>query len=241
VALICNFPPPEENKPSLLAHRDVETLFHEFGHALHSIMTRAKHSRFAGTSVPRDFVEAPSQMLENWIWDKTVLDSFATHYQNPNQKIPAEILAKLEEARLGTVGVFYRRQLSFGLLDLKLHMDADSVEDPIKSSGDVISDVFFPVQPGTAFAAYFGHLTGYDAGYYGYAWAEAIAQDMATVFDKAPNRYYDKEAGRRLRKEIYEPGDSRDVNESIAKFLGRERSIQPFLKSIGIEQKNGSK
>ena len=88
--------------------------------------------------------------------------------------------------------------------------------------------------PDTAFVAYFGHLMHYDAGYYGYAWADAIAADMATVFEKAPNGYYDQSAGRRLRKEVYEMGDSRDVNISIERFLGRPRSLDPFLKKIGI-------
>jgi Zn-dependent oligopeptidase len=88
--------------------------------------------------------------------------------------------------------------------------------------------------PDTAFIAYFGHIIGYSAGYYGYAWADAISADMATVFENAPDRFFDKEAGTRLRREIYEPGDSRDVNISIEKFLGRERSLEPFLESIGI-------
>ena len=105
-------------------------------------------------------------------------------------------------------------------------------------SNKVLSDVFLPMPPDTAFVAYFGHLMGgYDAGYYGYAWADAIAADMATVFEKAPNGYFDQTAGHRLRVEIYEPGDSRDVNISIEKFLGRPRSLEPFLKKIGIEKK----
>jgi thimet oligopeptidase len=238
VALICNFPAPTKDKPSLLAHTDVETLFHEFGHAMHSIMTRAKYSRFSGTSVPRDFVEAPSQMLENWVWDKKVLDSFAADYRDPQKKIPAEILGKLKEAKLATEGTRYRRQLSFGLMDLALHTqihDANA-NDTFKLSNEILSQVFFPLVPDTAFVAYFGHIIGYDAGYYGYAWADAIAADMATVFEHAPDGYFDKAAGRRLRKEIYEPGDSRDVNISIEKFLGRPRSIEPFLKKIGIEK-----
>jgi Zn-dependent oligopeptidase len=89
VALVCNFPPPSEGKPSLLSHSDVETLFHEFGHVMHSVLTRAQYARFAGTSVPRDFVEAPSQMLQNWVWDKKVLDTFAADYRDPSKKIPA--------------------------------------------------------------------------------------------------------------------------------------------------------
>ena len=120
VALICNFPSPTKDKPSLLSHSDVETIFHEFGHAMHSMMTRAKYGRFSGTSVPRDFVEAPSQMLENWVWDKKVLDSFAADYRDPSKKIPADILAKLKEAKLATEGTRYRRQLSFALMDLAL-------------------------------------------------------------------------------------------------------------------------
>ena len=91
-------------------------------------------------------------------------------------------------------------------------------------------------QDNTSFVGYFGHLMGYDAGYYGYAWADAISADMATVFEKAPNRYYDKKAGMRLRREIYEVGDSRDVNESIEKFLGRPRSLKPFLNDLGINK-----
>jgi thimet oligopeptidase len=238
VALICNFPSPSKDKPSLLAHSDVETIFHEFGHAMHSMMTRAKYSRFSGTSVPRDFVEAPSQMLENWVWDKKVLDSFAADYRDPLKKIPADILAKLREAKLATEGTRYRRQLSFALTDLTLHTqihDGNAAE-ALPLSNRVLSEVFLPMVPDTAFAAYFGHLMGYDAGYYGYAWADAIAADMATVFEKAPNGYFDQAAGHRLRVEIYEPGSSRDVNESIEKFLGRKRSLAPFLKKIGIEK-----
>ena len=236
VALVCNFPPPAKDKPSLLTHADVETLFHEFGHALHSILTRARFSSFSGTSVPRDFVEAPSQMLENWVWDKKVLDSFAADYRDPSKKIPASILAKLKEAKLATVGTFYRRQLSFALLDLALHTEVKhgGGQDIVKISNDILSSVFLPVPEGTAFVAYFGHLMGYDAGYYGYAWADAIAADMATVFEKSPRGFFDSKAGRRLRDEIYAPGDSRDVTVSIEKFLGRPQSIEPFLKSIGI-------
>jgi thimet oligopeptidase len=236
VALICNFPSPSKDKPSLLSHSDVETLFHEFGHAMHSIMTRAKYSRFSGTSVPRDFVEAPSQMLENWVWDKKVLDSFAGDYRDPAKKIPSDILAKLKEARLATEGTRYRRQISFGLMDLTLHskINHSNAKEALPLSNKVLSEVFLPMVPDTAFVSYFGHLMHYDAGYYGYAWADAIAADMATVFEHSPNGYFDQSAGRRLRTEIYEPGNSRDVNISIEKFLGRKRSLEPFLRKIGI-------
>jgi Zn-dependent oligopeptidase len=186
--------------------------------------------------VPRDFVEAPSQMLENWTWDKRVLDSFAADYRDPSKKIPADILDRLKEAKLAIEGTYYRRQLSFGIVDLALHtqIHADNADDTVPLANELEGKVFLPEPPDTAFVAYFGHLMEYDAGYYGYAWADAIAADMATVFEKAPNGYFDVGAGRRLRKEIYEVGDSRDIQESIEKFLGRKQSIDPFLKKLGI-------
>lgn len=237
VALICNFPPPAKDKPSLLNHQDVETLFHEFGHALHAIVTTAKYVRFSGTSVPADFVEAPSQMLQNWVWNKKVLDTFAADYRDPAKKIPAELIAKMKEAKLATVGVFYRRQFTFADIDLTLHdvHPADQPYDCVAMSNPIFVKDFLPIDPDTAFVAFFGHLAGYDAGYYGYAWADAIAADMATVFEKSPNGFLDQTAGMKLRKEIYAPGGSRDIDISIHSFLGRDRSIQPYLKTLGIE------
>ena len=236
-SLVCNFPPPQPDKPSLLSHDEVETVFHEFGHAMHTILTRAKYTRFAGTSVPQDFVEAPSQMLENWAWDKTVLDTFAADYRDPKKKIPQEILSQLKVARLATEATRYRRQLSFALMDLTLHtqIHAANVADTLPLANKVLSEVSFPVPPDTAFVAYFGHIIGYGAGYYGYAWADAIAADMATVFEKSTDGYFDKKSGLLMRNEIYAVGDSRPINVSIEKFLGRPRSIAPFLKRIGAE------
>ena len=178
-------------------------------------------------------------MLENWVWDKKVLDSFAADYRDPAKKIPADILAKLKEAKLATEGTRYRRQLSLSLTDMALHTqihDSNAAE-ALPLSNKVLGEVFLPMAPDTAFVAYFGHLMGYDAGYYGYAWADAIAADMATVFERSPNGYFDTTAGRQLRDEIYAPGNSRDATFSIEKFLGRKRSLEPFLKKIGIERK----
>jgi thimet oligopeptidase len=237
IALVCNFTPATADTPSLLDHGSVETLFHEFGHAMHAILTRANYARFSGTSVPGDFVEAPSQMLENWVWDKKVLDSFAADYRDPSKKIPPEILDQLKASKYATYGHFYRRQLSFGLMDLYLHTritDTNTTE-ALPLANQTLSETFLPVPAGTAFVAYLGHFTGYDAGYYGYAWADAIAADMATVFEQSPGGFQDEATGRRLREEIYSKGNSRDVNISIEKFLGRPRSIEPFLKEIGVK------
>ncbi len=236
-ALVCNFPPPGADKPSLLTHGDVETLFHEFGHAMHCILTRARFTRFAGSNVPGDFVEAPSQMLEAWIWDKGVLDSFAADYRDPAKKIPPAILGQLKAAKYAIYGNHYRRQLAFGLMDLKLHTQITeaNLKEAIPLANQTLNETFLPVPEDSAMIAYLGHFVGYDAGYYGYAWADAIAADMATVFENAPDGYLDRDAGRRLREEIYSQGNARDVNISIEKFLGRPRSVEPFLKKIGVQ------
>ena len=236
-ALVCNFPPPSVKKPSLLSHGNVQTLFHEFGHVMHTVLGR---SRYEGLlAVPRDFVEAPSQMLENWVWDKAVLDTFAADYRDASKKIPAETIAAMVRAREATEGYANRRQLSLGLIDLGLHMlpvDAAWTTDVVKQSNDVITRVAIAPAPDTAFVAYFGHLTGYDAGYYGYLWSKVMAIDMASVFESAPGGYLDEKVGRRLRDEVYGVGDTRDVAESVEKFLGRPRSQQPFLNYVGVKK-----
>jgi oligopeptidase A len=150
---------------------------------------------------------------------------------------------KMNDAKMANAGVHYRRQFAFASLDLALHdpHPEDMPYDCVAISNPILEKVFLPIDPSTTFVSYFGHLNGYDAGYYGYAWADAIAADMATVFEKARDRYLDKQAGLKLRHEIYEPGDSRDVNISIEKFLGRKQSVQPFLKKIGIGPQENKK
>ncbi len=177
-------------------------------------------------------------MLENWTYDKSVLDTFAADYRDPSKKVPPEILSRLQEVRLATIGVFYRRQLSFALLDLRLHgpRAEGSPVDCRAETNRTLGEVFFQVPDDSAFVAYFGHLAGgYDAGYYGYAWADSIAADMATVFKAAPRGFLDPGAGMRMRQEVYSQGDTRDVSVSIEKFLGRPRSIVPFLTRLGIK------
>ena len=242
VCLVCNFPPPADGKPSLLTHDDVTTVFHEFGHALHAMLTRAWFGRYAGTNVPGDFVEAPSQMLENWPLDKNVLDQFAADYRDSSKKIPTEILNQLKAAQLATAGAYYHRQFAFAKYDLVLHgpHPADAPYDCVGVSNDILAKVYLPIDPQTAQIASFGHLAdGYDAGYYGYAWARSIAADMATVFRQAPGGFMDADVGMKLRTEIYQPGNSRDVEESVERFLGRPRSTGPFLANdLGLQPGN---
>ncbi len=233
-ALVCNFPAPSGDRPSLLAFGEVETYFHELGHALHTMLTTAAHSRYAGTGVPRDFVEAPSQMLENWVRDPEVLNRFAADWRDPTKKVPASTLEAMEAAELATVATAYRRQMALALGDMRSHK-AGRYKDVGRVVNDTFAEVFLPVPPGTNFSAYWGHLAGYDAGYYGYAWADSIAADMATVFENAPNGYMDTEVGRRLREEIYSVGGSREIDVSVERFLGRTRSLDAFLENLGIE------
>ena len=239
ISLVCNFTPGNGGTPPLLDHDSVETLFHEFGHAMHGLLTRARFAQFSGANVPGDFVEAPSQMLEYWVWDKKVLDGFAADYRDPSKKIPPEILDQLKAAKYATYGCHYRRQLSFGLMDLYLHTQItdQNTTEALPLANKTLSETFLPVPEGTALVVYMGHFVGYDAGYYGYAWADAIAADMATVFEQSPRGFLDVPTGMRLRQEIYAVGNSRDVNVSIERFLGRPRSIEPFLKHIGVNTK----
>lgn len=237
-ALLCNFPAPSADKPSLLKHDDVVTLFHEFGHVMHGILSRSRFVALTGFAVPQDFVEAPSQMLENWVWDKAVLDTFAADYRDPSKKIPAETIAALEAARQATEGYAMRRQLAFGLIDLNLHArpTAETKDvDVVKVGNETLARVTIAPPADTAFVAYFGHLAGYDAGYYGYMWAKVLALDMASAFKHAPGGFLNEQVGRRLRQEIYAIAHARDANESVEKFLGRAPSQEAFLDYVGIK------
>jgi thimet oligopeptidase len=228
-ALLCNFPVPSADKPSLLTQDNVVTLFHEFGHVMHAMLSRSRFVGQTGFTVPRDFVEAPSQMLENWVWDKA----------DPSGKIPAETIAALVASRQATEGYATRRQLAYGLVDLSLHtVSAEQAAkmDIVAVTNATLARVTIAPPPDTAFVAYFGHLAGYDAGYYGYLWAKVMALDMASIFKAAPDGFLDAKVGRRLRDEVYGVGNTRDVAVSVEKFLGRPRSQDAYLEYVGIKK-----
>lgn len=234
--LVCNFPKPTETKPSLLSYDHVETIFHEFGHALHNILSKTQYASAHGTSVPRDFVEAPSQMLEFWVRDKDVLDTFSSHYIT-HKKLPKTLLDNLFASKKVFIARFTRGQIAYAMTDLELHTKSkvNSNFDVIKETNNTIAKYFMPRPEGSSFITSFGHLAGgYAAGYYGYQWSLAIASDMAGVFEAAPHKFFDIPTGMKLRREIYQVGDSRDVNISIQKFLGRDWSLDAYLKELGI-------
>jgi thimet oligopeptidase len=236
-ALVCNFPEPKGNEPALMSYDNVNTLFHEFGHALHGVLTETKYQSLAGTRVPGDFVETPSQVLEYWLRDKRVLDLFAANHKDPNDKIPQSVIDKIKKAEVASVGMFYRRQLAFGKMDLNFHTlkHGTKLTDIVRSSNKVLKDVYIEFPKGSSFITGFGHLFGgYDAGYYGYAWADTIAADIASKFEESDKGYMDPDLGLKLRRTIFETGNSRDPNESIREFLGRDTNLEAFLRNLGI-------
>jgi thimet oligopeptidase len=235
--LVCNFPAPTADMPSLLPHGDVETFFHEFGHVLHSVLTKTKLSSQSGTSVSRDFVEAPSQIFENWVWNYESLKLFAKHYKT-GEVMPEELFNKMLAAKNVGSGLANTQQVYYGILDFTLHdkYDPTSSQPVVEVMKELQNKItLYPYLEGTQMFASFGHLMGYAAGYYSYLWALVYADDMFSVFDK--NGIMDKTTGLKYRDIILANGSSRDELEMVKEFLGREPSQDAFFKAIGLDVK----
>ncbi|MFI5237770.1 MAG: M3 family metallopeptidase, partial [Ignavibacteriales bacterium] len=239
--LVCNFPAPTEDTPSLLLHDEVETFFHEFGHVLHNVLTKTKLSSHSGTSVSRDFVEAPSQIFENWIWNYESLKLFAKHYKT-GEVLPEELFNKMLSSKNVGSGLANTQQVLYGMIDFTLHDKYDPVGS--KTTTEVVKELqnqitLYPYLDGTTMQASFGHLMGYAAGYYGYLWSLVYAQDMFSVFET--NGVMDVNTGLRYRDIILSNGGSRDELEMVIEFLGREPNQEAYFKSIGLDvKKSGS-
>jgi thimet oligopeptidase len=229
-AIVANFTKPTASEPSLLRHSEVETLFHEFGHIVHQTLTRAERLRFAGTRVQRDFVEAPSQMLEHWVWDPSVLAGFTRHVDT-GEPLPAGLLDAMLAAKRLDSGVLTARQLFFSELDLAYH--GGGVPDTTAVAVELSPITGFPMPADTFFQAGFGHLFGYDAGYYGYLWSRVFADDMWTRFEAAGA--LDEATGRAYRELILEPGGGEDGDMLVRRFLGREPNADAFLRELGLD------
>lgn len=233
-ALVCNFPKPTEDRPSLLSHDEVETFFHEFGHLMHQVLTTAPLAGFAGTSVDRDFVEMPSQIMENWAWEKEALQTFARHYKT-GEPIPDQLVNKMLAVKHLNSGIDTQQQLFYGAVDMTLHhgFEPESVEVINKTVARLQKELtMFEMPTDTWFEASFGHLVGYAAGYYGYLWSRVYADDMYSVF-KAQG-IFNPEVGRRFREEILASGGSRPPMDLITEFLGREPRMDAFLENLGV-------
>ena len=235
--LVCNFPAPTADMPSLLPHGDVETFFHEFGHVLHSVLTKTKLSSQSGTSVSRDFVEAPSQIFENWTWDYESLKLFAKHYKT-GEVLPKDLFDKMLAAKNVGSGLANTQQVYYGILDFTLHdkYDPTSSQPVVEVMKELQNKItLYPYLEGTQMFASFGHLMGYAAGYYSYLWALVYADDMFSIFDK--NGIMDKATGLKYRDIILANGSSRDELEMVVEFLGRQPSQDAFFKAIGLDVK----
>ena len=229
-AIVANFTKPTADSPSLLRHGEVITLFHEFGHILHQTLTRARFTRFSGTRVERDFVEAPSQMLEHWCWERDLLAGFSRHWQT-GDPLPSDLLERMIAAKHLSSGAANLRQVYFARLDLAYHSEgARKDTDAIARELHPITGFGFPED--THFQAGFGHLFGYDAGYYGYLWSRVYGDDMFTRFEGAAAS--PEAVGREYRRRILEPGGALDGERLVKSFLGREPSPEAFLRELGI-------
>ncbi len=229
-AIVANFTKPSATQPSLLRHTEVITFFHEFGHIMHQTLTRARRARFSGTATERDFVEAPSQMLEHWCWEPLVLAGFSRHFET-GEPLPKELVESMVAAKNLNSGVMTLRQLFFATLDLTYHspgFDGDTTA-ALKALHEITG---FPYTEGTHFQSGFGHLFGYDAGYYGYLWSHVFGDDMYTRFEATSP--LDPATGMHYRKTILERGGTVDGGQLVRDFLGREPNNEAFLRGLGL-------
>ena len=232
-AIACNFTKPTADGPSLLQHSEVETLFHEFGHVLHNTLTETRLPRFSGTQTERDFVEAPSQIMENWTWEPTVLSRFARHYQS-GEPMPEALLESMVAARNQNIALKTLRQVFYGQYDLALHGGTEPT-DADEAYWENIGLTVIPGHPGTRFGASFGHMMsdGYAAGYYGYLWSKVYGDDMFSIFED--QGVLNPTVGQHYRKTILAQGGTKDGTDLLLEFLGRAPSSQAFMRKLGLK------
>ena len=236
VVIAANFTPAGKGMPSLLEHSEVETLFHEFGHVLQMSMATSKYATLTGDNVAWDYIEAHSQLLENWAWQPQVLKKISAHYKT-GETLPDGLISSLVKSKNVGVAVAFLRQNFLGQYDLALHTAAKRV-DSTKLYAQMMHNISgIPMTKGTYPQASFGHIMSltdpYDVGYYVYAWSLVIAQDIFSRFED--EGLFNAELGAKLRKYIYTPGTVYDENEMVEKFLGRPYNDKAFLKSLGIK------
>jgi oligopeptidase A len=235
--LVCNFPPPDDDGVSLLGHDDVVTLFHEFGHMLHHLLTRIDYPSIAGINgVPWDAVELPSQFMENFAWSYDVLEKCTAHRDTGNP-LPRELFERLDASRHAGAALGMLRQIEFGLFDVRLHAeyDPENRRSPLQTLREVRDLVSLLRQPDyNRLPHAFSHIFagGYAAGYYNYKWAEVLAADAFDAFEEAG--IFDDATAERFRREILEVGGSRDFMDAYVAFRGRRPSLEPLLRQHGI-------
>ncbi|MBL7971395.1 MAG: M3 family metallopeptidase [Prolixibacteraceae bacterium] len=235
ISLVTNFSKPTESTPSLLTFDEVTTFLHEFGHGLHGMLSQCQFPGTSGTNVYWDFVELPSQIHENWAYEKEWLDQFAVHYQT-GEKLPEELIRKIQKAQNFQAAYMMERQLSFGMLDMAYHhreipVDGDLKEFEMKAIAS--TDLFEPVE-GSLQSTAFSHIFsgGYDAGYYSYKWAEVLDADAFSVFQE--KGIFDRETADSFRRNILEKGGSQHPMVLYKAFRGQEPTTAALLKRNGL-------
>ena len=235
VSIVCNFSRPTEGHPSLLTFNELQTLFHEFGHALHSLSSQCHYRSLGGTNVLWDFVELPSQIMENWTYEKESLDLFAKHYQT-GETMPVELIEKLNASRNFQSGYASLRQVSFSLVDLSWHTDVKKHSmDPIELEKEALKEIqLLPPIENTNFSVGFSHIfaSGYSAGYYSYKWAEVLDADAFEAFKE--KGIFNPEVAQKFYNEILSQGGVEDPEELYKRFRGRAPDSQALLKRSGL-------
>ena len=231
---VCNFPPKNADGVSLLSFEQVETLFHEFGHGLHGLLSDAQYPSLSGTSVTRDYVEFPSQMMENWAREPSVIKTFAKHYET-GETIPEDLLNKISAAGTFNEGFATTEYVAAAHLDMAYHTDQGLIEDIDKFEDETLNDLgLIPEIESRYRSTYFGHIFagGYSSGYYSYLWTEVLEADAFEAFkDKG---LFDKETADKLKKYVYAAGNTDDLMTQYVRFRGKEPEIEPLLKKRGL-------
>jgi peptidyl-dipeptidase Dcp len=239
VSIVMNFTRPTEDTPALLTFDEVETFLHEFGHALHGMLTECTYETLSGTNVARDFVELPSQVMENWLTEKLYLDRFAKHYKT-GEPISDEIVQRLIRAANFNAGYLCYRQLSFGYLDMAWHTLQKPFDGDVKDfeKQAMSRTALLPVMDKTNMSTSFGHIFsgGYAAGYYSYKWSEVLDADAFAAFKKAG--IFDQLTADSFRRNVLEKGNTEDPMNLYVKFRGQEPTIDALLERSGVKEKN---
>ena len=235
VSIVCNFTKPTATKPSLLTFNEVTTLFHEFGHALHGMLANTTYNSLSGTSVSWDFVELPSQILENWCYEKEALALFATHYET-GEMIPMKYVEKIKESASFHEGMQTLRQLSFGLLDMSWHSQDPSKISSIKDfENTAFADTkLYPDVEENCMSTAFSHIFqgGYSAGYYSYKWAEVLDADAFEYF--LEKGIFNKEVATKFKENILSKGGTEKPMTLYKRFRGKEPKPDALLKRAGL-------
>ncbi len=239
--LTCNFSPPLKGQPALLTHEEVITLFHEFGHGLHQMLSKVEVLALTGTHVEWDAVELPSQIMENWCWEAECLALLSQHYQT-REALPENLLQQLLRSKNFLSGMFLARQLEFALFDLRLHWKFDEAKGPqqIQACLDQVRQevAVVPILPQNRFQHSFSHIFagGYSAGYYSYLWAEVLAADAFSLFTE--QGILSSKVGQHFKETILEKGGAEDADILFKNFRGRAPQLEALLKSYGLLPKN---